>query len=111
VVTGFLLRVFLKLSISSDVGLASNSKKGLLFLRAQTHATQLSNKVFRAMLHVFARKSRFAEVSQSCCTTTHSLNCAGMRSFKKSKYSIEERGITGAIGFSGFNKLKPLVFC
>ena len=39
----------------------SNSKKGYLFLRAQTHATPLTNKVFYMMLAVFAHKHGFVE--------------------------------------------------
>jgi hypothetical protein len=41
----------------------SNSKKDYLFLRAQTHATPLTNKVFYVMLAVFAHKQGFAKDS------------------------------------------------
>jgi hypothetical protein len=48
--------VFFKLAYSSEFG-GSNSKKDLLFLRAQTHATQRSNKPFYLLFVVFAEKS------------------------------------------------------
>jgi hypothetical protein len=56
------MRVFLKLAISSELGL-SNSKKGVhYFLRAQTHATYLSNKLFYLLFGVLVGDLVFVKV-------------------------------------------------